>query len=259
MLPLLLLFACAKERDAAPPTLDERTHDVYRTWDDAQDFDLAMVGLVDWIAENGRTDEAWLGMRLTNLTEDDLVQVTIPEGQDLADHVGIANSGPSAFSIDLHAAAVVEADQIWNDPSTFEVYDRSIIEGDAETFAAGTGLVRTENEVLKGGPFGVEIPYSLRKDYRWVGLGDRRAFVARHWISEAGCSDNGNNCVNQTFGLDVFVEDGDETLRLLTNWLYVVTAADGLLTEDARIGLVATGNQDLIVKADEELATRDAR
>jgi hypothetical protein len=64
--------------------------------------------------------------------------------------------------------------------------------------------------------------------------------------------------VHQTFGLDAFVEDGEGTLRLLTNWLYVETQVDSLLSEDARIALITKGNQDLIAKADEELAERAA-
>ncbi|TNE84679.1 MAG: hypothetical protein EP330_28835 [Deltaproteobacteria bacterium] len=258
LLPVLLLLgACAKERETAPPTLDERCHNVYRTWDDPVAFEEEMIGLAAWLDENGRSDEAWEGLRLTNLTEADVADVTVPADADLADHVGIANAGPSAFPIALHGAAVTEADQVWNDPSSFDQYDRTPIEGDAAAFASGSGYFRSENSVIKRGAFGVTIPYELRKDYRWADLGDgRQGFVARHWIAVPGCSDNGNNCVHQTFGLDVFVEDGDETLRLLTNWLYVVTAADGLLTEDARIGLIAQGNQDLVIAADEELQLR---
>jgi hypothetical protein len=258
-LPILLLAACAREREAAPPTFDERCHAVFRAWEDPLGLPGELAGLVSWLDENGRSESAWDGLRLTNLTSADVFTVELPEGADLADHVGIANAGPSAFPVGLHASSVVEADQTWNDPSSFDLYDRTVIEGDAGAFAAGDGFVRTENEVIKRGAFGVTIPYQLRKDYRWVLLeGDRQAFVGRHWIAQPGCSDNGNNCVNQTFGIDVFVEDGDETLRVLTNWLYVVTSADSLLTEEARIGLIAQGNQDLIEQADVELESRQS-
>jgi len=259
LLPLLLLLGCARARETAPPTLDDRTHDVYRLWEDDFALAIAVDDLAAWMVENGRSEEAWDGLRLTNLTPDDVADVTVPEGADLDDHVGIANAGPSAFPIDLHAAAVTEADQVWTDPSTFERYDRTIIEGDAEVFAGGASYFRSDNDVLKKGAFGVRIPYALRKDYKWVvPAGGPATFVARHWIDVPGCSDNGKNCVYQTFGLDVFVEDGDETLRLLTNWLYVETQADGLLSEDARIALIAQGNQALIERADEELEDRAA-
>jgi len=257
LVPLLLLLGCARVREGAPPTLDDRTHDVYRVWEDDFALAFAVDGLVAWMEENGRSEEAWDGLRLTNLTPDDVADVTVPGGADLADHVGIANAGPSVFPFDVHAAAVTEPDQIWTDPASFEQYDRTIIEGDANTFAGGESYFRSDNDVLKKGVFGVRIPYQLRKDYKWVPLAEGPAvFVARHWIAVPGCSDNGKNCVHQTFGLDVFVEDGDETLRLLTNWLYVETQADSLLSENARIALIAQGNQDLIEKADEELARR---
>jgi len=257
---MVLLLGCATARQDAPPTLDDRTHAVYRTWEDDFPFTVAVDGLAAWMDDNGRSEEAWEGLRLTNLTPDDVLDVTVPDGADLADHVGIANAGPSVFPIDVHAAVVTEADQTWTDPSSFEVYDRTLIEGDADTFSGGGSFFRSDNSILKKGAFGVTIPYELRKDYKWVALSDGRgAFVARHWISEPGCSDNGKNCVHQTFGLDVFVEDGDETLRLVTNWLFVETQADSLLTEDARIGLVAKGNQDLIAMADDELEERSTR
>lgn len=260
LLPIaLVLAACAREREEAPATFDDRCHAVFRAWEDPLGLPVELEGLAAWLDDNGRSEAAWEGLRLTNLTEADIHTVELPEGEDLASHVGIANAGPSSFPVAAHAASVTEADQTWNDPSSFDLYDRTPIDGDAQAFASGEGFFRSENDVIKRGAFGVTIPYTLRKDYRWVALEEgRRAFVGRHWIAEPGCSDNGNNCVYQTFGIDVFVEDGDETLRVLTNWLYVVTAADGLLTEDARIGLIAQGNQALIEQADVALASRQS-
>ena len=254
---VLLLTACAKEREAAPATLDDMVHELFRTWEEPESFTSAADALAAWMVVEGRTDIAWEGLRLTNLTQEDIATVSLVEGEDLSSHVGIANAAASAWPLAQHAPAVTEPDQVWNDPSSFDLYARTILEGNASTFGSGEGLIRTTNDVIKNGALGVTIPYTLRKDYRWTQTSDQRAmFVGRFWIDTPGCSDNGNNCVYQTFGIDVFVEDGDETLRLLTNWLYVVTQADGLLTEDARIGLIATGNQDLILGADAELEAR---
>lgn len=250
---LLLASACSK-RDTSPPELDDLCHALVRDFEDP-DLVAPHVDLLSaWLDTDGRESAAWDGLLLTNLTQEDLTP-PLPGDDDLSLHRGVATAAPSPFSIEAHAGLIVRSDQSWVDPGSFEVYDRVIVEGDPDGFAAGSGVLRTENDIVKNGGFGVQIPYTLTKDFRWVeteaGL---RAIVARAWLEEPGCNENGSNCVNQSWGLEAFIAHEDETLRLYAVWLEVVTQADGLLTEDGRISLIAKGNQDIIEGTDAELA-----
>ncbi|MFT4622381.1 MAG: hypothetical protein ACI8PZ_001037 [Myxococcota bacterium] len=255
LLFILVATGCARERAAAPPALDDLTHALFRDWEDDEAMAQHALDLADWLGDEGDTDESWDGMRLTNLAKADVGDVSRPQGTDLDAHAGIATAGPSDFRVPRHAELLVERDQTWTDPNTFQVYERTVVEGNPDAFAGGTGIVRTDNVIEKSGAFGIVIPYTLRKDYRWI-PGPVPVVVGRTWITEPGCSDNGKNCVNQSWGLDVFVGDDDRTLRLYVVWLEVVTEADGLIGEDAKIALMAKGNQDILEATDEELASR---
>ena len=254
---VLTIAACAREREQAPRSLDELTHAVYRSFEDPVDPD-DLTDLEEWVLAEGSSEAAWDGLRLTNLVPEDVVGIDIPEGTDLTAHVGMATARLSPFSAAAHAALIIEADQRWTDPKTFERYEREILEGDTDAFSAGDDDIRTLNRIEKSGSFGVLIPYELRKDYSWYTLeSGARVLLSRNWVSEPGCTENGKNCVLQAFGLDSFWEiDEDTSVRLFTNWLLVTTEVDSLISEEARIGLIANGNQDIFEATDAELERR---
>lgn len=251
---LALLLACAKPRPEAPATLERALLDSYRDWEDADLTEENVSALAGWLDREGETEEAWEGLQVENLGEDALWDVEIPEGAILSQHRGVATAFRSDYPAREHAELAIEPDQRWTDPKTFERYDREIFEGDEETFASGSGLMRTRNVIEKSGAFGILIPYELRKDYRWTA--DGRSILVRWWLSEPGCSENGKNCVQQSFGLELLSDRGGSASRILVNWIEVVTEADSLLSEEARIGLIAEGNQDLLLATEETLESR---
>lgn len=253
---VVLLAGCAKQRDPVPVQLDDLTASLFRDWDDEELLATHASELDRYLSESADPEAGWEGLRLTNLTPPDVASVAYPQDTDLSQHGGIATLFDSAHPIDAHAALLVEPDQTFTDPNSFLVYERTVVDGDPEAFIAGQALVRTENVITKGGPFGIEIPYDLRKDYRWVEHEGALVLIGRTWITEPGCSDNGRNCVLQSWGVDTFVANGDQTRRLYAVWIEAKTEADSLLGEDAKLGLIATGNQDLLLATDEELQTR---
>ena len=259
MLLSLFVLACAKERPPAPADLDRLIREAYRDYDVPDLVAPHADAIGAWLARSGGEEVAWEGMRIGNLSEGELSGVVVPDGTDLTAHRGVATAYQSLHDIDAHAGLAVAADQTWADPATFERYERRVIEGDREAFAAGEGAIRTENTIEKSGAFGILIPYTLRKDFRWVEGEEGRSLLARWWLLSPGCSDNGKNCVLQSFGLEIWVDRPLGAHRLLTNWIEVVTEADALLSEDARIGLIATGNQDLLLATDEHLSAGGGR
>lgn len=253
---VLSTSGCARERAPSPVALDDLAGMLFRDWEDPDPLDEHAAGLGTWLAGNGRSDSAWDGLRLSNLTDDEVAGVEYPADTDLSRHGGMATAMASAFPIDAHAALLVERDQTFTEPGSFLVYERDVVEGDLEAFENGDGWVLTENVIRKAGAFGIEIPYVLRKDYRWVHGEDRSAVIGRSWVTEPGCSENGKNCVLQSWGVDAFVSDGPETLRLYAVWIEVATEADAFITDDQKLALVAKGNQDLLEATEEALAER---
>jgi len=254
---LLLSLACAKEREPAPPDLDQLLRASFRDWEAPDEIAVHAVDLAVWLVDSGGDPALWDGLQVSNLDDDDLVSVEVPDGVDLSMHRGVTTAFQSAFPASAHAALAVEPDQRWTDPA-FVRYDRTVIEGDPATFPDGGDgeLLRTSNDVEKSGAFGIRIPCVLRKDYRWADAAGARALVVRWWLDEPGCSDNGKNCLIQSFGFEILVDRPAGAHRLLTNWIEVRTEADALLSEDARIGLIAKGNQDLLEETERTLSER---
>ena len=253
----LVALGCAHERAPAPAELSELLARTYRTYDVvAERTDTAGL-LSDWLVDEGDLEPAWDGLRVANLQEGDVVGVLLADTV-LADHRGVATAFQSAFAATDHAELAARSDQRWTDPATFEVYEREVLSGDSGAFAAGTSSLSTLNTIEKSGPFGIRIPYTLRKDYHWAPtVTGGMALMSRWWLTEAGCSDNGKNCVLQSFGLEVYAPRPEGAQRLLVNWIEVTTEADAWLSEDARIGLIAKGNQDLLEATEIELSGGD--
>jgi hypothetical protein len=256
VVPLVfLLAACAHERDPAPEDMDGVVSWLFRNFEAEDGIAEGMDNLAPWLDTEAGTEAAADGFVLSDLTDLDVLDVPHPDG-DLSVMIGVAVPQISPFPIGDHAALLVMTDQIWNDPGTYETYTRTITEGDPDAFAAGTAtLIRTVNDIDKKGAFGVHIPYTLFKDYRWVTTADdRQAIVGRSWVEEASCADGGNNCLNQSFSIDLFFESADgQTIRTTASWNDLVTEADAFLSDDQRIGLMVNGMHDIFDNTDEFL------
>lgn len=252
--PIVLLAACAHKRDAAPDDVDGLSRWIFQHFEDPDALTEGMGNLAVWLDGEGRTDAASDGYVLSDFTEEEVADVPRP-ARDLAALIGVAVPGVSVFPIEDHAGLMVREDQTFNDPATYGVYVRSFTEGDPDAFAAGTGMIRTVNDIDKKGAFGVDVPYTLYKDFQWVDLGDLgRVIAARAWIEEEGCNTSGDNCLNQSFSVDLWYGPGDvDTVRMTSGWNDLVTQADSILTDDARIGLMVSGVHDIFRKTDQTL------
>jgi len=253
----LCFLGCAKTRDLAPEDLDGLSHYLYANWDDQEALAEGMTNLAEWLETEGRQETATEeGYVLTDLTSDELVETAHPD-HPLEDMIGVAVTGISAFDIDLHGELITRADQRWNSEKTYIQYDRVVEEGDTDAFIQGDSLIRTVNTIDKSGAFGVHIVFELNKDYRWVTTADQRqAIIARSWISEIGCANEGegNNCVNLSFSIDLFYSsDDNETLRMTSSWNHLSTSIDNLLTEEFLIMQLANGIIDIYENTDELL------
>ncbi|MFT5682358.1 MAG: hypothetical protein ACI8RZ_003276 [Myxococcota bacterium] len=94
--------------------------------------------------------------------------------------------------------------------------------------------------------------YRLIKQYRWITsetLGD--AVIARGWIEEAAHGDSDSNHIYQSFEIDLYIPDGDQTLRLYGVW----TESDySGLDEDTAYNLSMNSTADALDKLDDWIA-----
>ncbi|TVQ87330.1 MAG: hypothetical protein EA397_18610 [Deltaproteobacteria bacterium] len=247
---ILLATACARSRAPADDDIDGLSRFLFQNWEDARDVTDAMSNLSTWLEGPGRGEEAQNdGFVLDALTAEEVEDVEYPVGRiELEDLVGAVVTGESEWSIDHHAELLPMEDQTWNAPRNYAHYNREVIEGSVDAFLAPPAaeeqeLIRTDNDVMQS-RLGVRIPYTLRKDYRWVTTHDgARAIIGRTWAPNFGCSSSdgeGGNCLELSFSVDLFYEPRPgETIRMTASWNRLTLVVE--LGEDLQIATLANG------------------
>jgi hypothetical protein len=260
MRPILLCVCalaagCAKKRDPAPTEMTDLVRFLFANWEDPAVLPEAVDNLGGWIDENIDTPEATDGLLLDVLTEEDISSVDHPD-KPLTDVLGVAGEAHSAFPVEDHAAYLVLADQTFSNPQQYKTYVRTITEGKANAFAKGEvdddgELIRTMNDITTA-TLGIEIPYTMHKDYRWVEGETERAVIGRAWIEERSCNDGGSNCVEHTYSIDVFYADGaQKSQRMTASWSDVGTSIP--VSDDLKVASLAGGIQNVFQKSEEFL------
>ncbi len=210
--------------------------------------------LADWLVVNADTQD---GFALDPITADALVDMQPqPEATDVSRLVGIGVTHRVSATLDQHAAVVPEADQSFADPATYNVWTRELTEGTASGFVSGGGL-RTYNEIEKGGPFGVVIPYPMKKDYRWIELEQGPTCMFRSWETESGYSENGKNGLVAGFTVELWVPDPGGLIWYNASWAELITEIDGLVDDDYVVSEIIAGTVDYMDGTDAHAAGTD--
>jgi hypothetical protein len=255
---LLLLLAlgaaaCAKKREPAPTEMTELVLFLFANWEDAEVLPEAVDNMGDWVVDNFASDDAEKGFQLESIPDD--VADAVPHPNVPNETIGVVGAESSAFGLAEHATHIPLADQLWSNPSLYERYDRTLLEGSAAGFEDAAVLLRTSSAVTTS-TFGVTIPYVLFKDYRWVTGERHEGIVARSWIAERSCGDGGNNCVEHTYSVDMWFADGDDaSLRATASWSQLVTVLP--LGEDTQVATLASGIQSVFEYTDKFLGGED--
>jgi hypothetical protein len=157
------------------------------------------------------------GMRVTDLTADDLEQV----GLDGAIESGIVGSAATVHMV----SAVDDVARAWSNPHMDEVLDGTLAfeltveDGDHDCFLAH----RCETYAYDGtrtldmGLFGTATQ-AFHRDFRWVELDDEVVLTERELVPDGSEMSANVVAVHQQFGYSVFYPD-DGTKRLDTFWI----------------------------------------
>jgi hypothetical protein len=156
-------------------------------------------------------------------------------------------------TVDGYAAAATEADQSFAEPSTYIKWDRTIVGGTAEGFVAGEPM-QTTNDIEKSGPFGIVIPYSAPKDFRWFG----DVLAARTWVPEPGFGDDGKNGIVCGFTIELWFEDDGDVVWYNGSWTELVTVVDGIVDDDLLVSEFIDGTRDYMLGTEAHVMGEDA-
>lgn len=243
---LIPAAGCKRAKTVAPTEMTEILTYMFVNFEDPDAMAAASDNLKPWLDENATAEETIDGYQLEPLDPADIDgSVTYPPDAVFEDQLGAAGGNISAFPLDDQPAHMVVKDQTFANEKSYNQYDRTIVEGTAGAFKKGEGLLRTTNKVSTQ-VLVYEIPYDLKKDYRWVEGEESRSIVARSWIEKEGCNDGGGTCLLQSFSVDVFMDDGATTQRLTATWAQTKPS----LGDDFMIDSLADGLQDVFEGTD---------
>ncbi len=227
----LLVVGCKPPPDA-PTELDELNAYLFRNWEAQEEgalergmFNLqALFASMDLDVDYG--DRSY---RIENLSDDDLVGVTPPDDAVPGDCYGIGLVSDSAFTPEQNSQAMILDDQTPVEPFAPDLYDRIFLDPtDPSCFPTRDCLVlRTDNDIIKKNSL-MEIPYRMYKDYRWVELSEDGlpgsglwGILGRTWMDERGVGESGNNTIEQSYSIDVFLpssHSSSKAYRYLGLW-----------------------------------------
>ncbi len=244
---LLPTAACKKEKPVAPTEMTEILTYMFVNWEDPEALAAASDNLKPWLDDNAAAEQTVDGYQLEPLDPDDIGDsVVYPSDAVFADQLGAAGGNVSGFGLSDHARHMVVKDQTFANEKSYNAYDRTVVEGNAGTFKSGSGLIRTDNYVSTQVLI-YEIPYDLKKDYRWVTGESSKSIIGRSWIEEVGCNDGGGTCLLQSFSVDVFMDNGaNSTQRLTATWAQTKPS----LGDDFMVDSLADGLQDVFEGTD---------
>jgi hypothetical protein len=240
---LLLLFACAKKPEPSPATLDELSRLALTNFDNETEADQ-VASLLTWLHDNPIPESQ--GWSLEPIAEEDVVGLEHPEDIDLEITGGAGVIDTVDGEVVGYAAATLEVDQSFAEKS-YQTWDRTFLSGEAEWMVdgqAGEGPMETDNFIEKSGPFGITIPYSMFKDYRWVEIEGKPVMIARSWVPESGFDNSGNNGILCGFTIEIWEDTEGGVLWYNASWSRLKTIVDDIASEELMIAELIKGTLD---------------
>lgn len=252
---LVWLWMACRPPPEAPDEVGELARFLFVHFDDA-DPDELVAGLTN-LATDLRDEDfdesiADRAVSMPVLRPEDLGTLRLPEGTASEDQVAVAGSGVSAFDLPAQVALIVDPVQTCIESAATTWAGRTF-EGDPSCFFEDCTTLVTGNEVRRESLL-ARVWYDQPKTYRALSLagdGTIDVIVGRAHIERVFEGDGGTNEWRQLFQLDVFVADGDRTLRWFASWTEVDIA---VLGDDLFANLVIAGLDEALRFGDEVLA-----
>lgn len=207
---LIELLACASPPQAAPRDMGQLAVELFGGFEEASSEDLAELEVL----VRSLDLEGDLDARSRSLPLLEEPGVAWPEGG--GEQVSVAVGGWSRQPLDEHLALVGEPNQVCIESDTTVFYRRDHL--DEACLEVGCERVDTLNEVRKESLV-ASVWYDLHKQHRVLELPDgRRTMLARSWISQSYPADQEGYSWELFATLELWFEDGEESLRWQAVW-----------------------------------------
>lgn len=252
---MLVFLACAQPEEA-PPEFSDAARYGLEHFDDAEADALAVpiASLVEEI--NGTLDmdsnvSADRALSLEVLTGTEIEGIVHPDRDPAAAVPPVALARDSTFPLEDHVEIAMRDDLSPMEPNSPNLYARTITDGEDCFADRGCLFMRTTNDVLKENAL-MSVQYELLKDYRWVEMEDGSwAMAARSWMPESATGEDGGTTLWQSFTFEMFVPEGDGTLRMMALW--AETELSTPVDEDLIATTQLVGIDDIFKEHDEWL------
>lgn len=188
-----------------------------------------------------------------DLTEADVDNLEHPD-RDPALALPVALAFDSDFSCAAHDALALLADHTETEPNSPEKYDRTFQSG-LDCYPDSCEFLRAKNDLIKQNPLMV-VPMVVMKDWRAFEMADGRAARAsRGWMLDPADDVDGRATVQQSFAIELWVDQDQGSLRLLVLWAET-TFPNSEFDDAAVSSTTALGMNDLYTRHDEWLAAQ---
>ena len=254
----LLIGGCAKAPEAAPEDLQALATFLFGHFEDEETEALEdgwrnLAAYLNTVDLDQEPDER--AFALSPLREADLGGLGVPPGVSVEDQVPVGVVGASGFPLADQLRLATDATQTCLEASITVWAGRTFLT-DPSCFAnRRCDRVETLTEVRREFSIFINVWYDQYKTYRWFEVPDDnggafQVMAGRAWIEERFEGDSGRTSVDQLYHLDVYVADGERTLR----WFGMWSSVSGLvLGEDGYANLVIDGLDEALRYGDEVL------
>jgi hypothetical protein len=237
MLSVALLLACSDDPPPAPPTLDGVLTEVLRDYD-TMDLTAATSTLSELVASEVLPVPE--GVTLGAIEAADVQGLLYSDAVDWKQVYGGALARTLDGTLGAYAATVPLEDQAAVVGDGYARWTRTIVEGSAPGYVQGQPLA-AEDQVEKQAPFGIVLPYPMRKQWTTVATPNGPAQIMRSVVYEAGWSDDGNNAVIAAFTVELWLPRPGGITWFNGTWMQVATPLGDLATPEFLVGEILDG------------------
>ena len=231
---LPLVIGCAPPQ--APVELDDimsYLFEHHQAWSTAA-LRQGTENLDTWL--NDHQDETWDGFQVSPLSQEAVDALDDTE-RDLTDLIGVAVGYDIPYTVEEVIEVVLFADPIEFNQGDVIEYERTIVEGTEECFAAKTcDTLSYQTAALGNYPLGLEVRSKTMNQYRWVATDMGDALVQRTWMTEPAESNWDSINLEQQYYVVASIPTEEGMRRVESGWV-VMSLGDLPVPENIALNL----------------------
>jgi hypothetical protein len=203
-------------------------------------------------ADANRRDRTW-SLPILGYESMDMTDRPADDEFNTATQLPVALAIRSAFPGSAHTELITLADQTVVEADSAESYAREVLSG-GDCFLDGSCQRLEAHDVIhRVSPPVLDLVYEQNKHYRHIPYGDDGdvAVVSRSWVDQEYTNEDGD-FIDQWFGINVNVIDGDETIRYSALW--GSSSVRNSFDDDTLVNLIANGIEEAFQNVETFLA-----